>query len=90
MWCGFGFCAPPQLLPRLIQSFGRLLSEADVVTLYLLQGTNDRLKLKLERELKPGARVVSHVFTFEGWRPLNPDYKSQLYFYKIGNHRDPT
>ena len=65
-------------------------SEADVVTLYLLQVTNDRLRQKLEKELKPGARVVSHVFTFQGWKPLNADYESQIYLYKIGNHRDPT
>lgn len=35
---------------------------ASVVTLYLLQSLNERLRPKLVRELKPGARVVSHVF----------------------------
>jgi len=70
--------------------FRKNLSEADVVTLYLLQGTNDRLKQKLEKELKPGARVVSRIFSFQGWRPLNADCKSQIYLYKIGNHREPT
>ena len=63
------------------------LGEADVVTLYLLQGTNDRLRHKLEKELKPGARVVSHYFTFQGWRPLNADFKAQIYLYEIGNHK---
>ena len=38
------------------------LSRASVVTLYLLQSLNERLRPKLVRELKPGARVVSHVF----------------------------
>jgi hypothetical protein len=32
------------------------------VTLDLLQSINERLRPKLVRELKPGARVVSHVF----------------------------
>lgn len=38
------------------------LSEATVVTLYLLPELNRRLKPKLFAELKPGARVVSHDF----------------------------
>jgi cyclopropane fatty-acyl-phospholipid synthase-like methyltransferase len=38
------------------------LRPATVVTLYLLQSINERLRPKLVRELKPGARVVSHVF----------------------------
>jgi hypothetical protein len=66
------------------------LSEADVVTLYLLQGTNNKLKQKLETELKPGTRVVSHYFTFQGWRPINADYESQIYLYVIGNHKYST
>jgi len=42
------------------------LSEADVVFTYLLQNTNDRLKDKLRKELRPGTRVVSNPFTFLG------------------------
>jgi len=38
------------------------LRPATVVTLYLLQSINERLRPKLVRELRPGARVVSHVF----------------------------
>jgi cyclopropane fatty-acyl-phospholipid synthase-like methyltransferase len=38
------------------------LRQANVVALYLLQSLNERLRPKLVRELKPGARVVSHVF----------------------------
>jgi len=38
------------------------LRPATVVTLYLLQSINERLRPKLVRELKPGTRVVSHVF----------------------------
>ena len=46
------------------------LSDADVVTLYLLTSVNERLRPKLERELRPGTRVVSHDFEVPGWRPI--------------------
>jgi SAM-dependent methyltransferase len=43
------------------------LSEATVVTLYLLPESNDLLRPMLERELRPGARVVSHGYIMTGW-----------------------
>lgn len=45
------------------------LSPADIVTLYLLTTSNDRLKPNLERYLKPGARVVSNDYQVRGWKP---------------------
>ena len=46
------------------------IREATVVTLYLLQSINERLRPKLVRELKPGSRVVSHVFNMgPEWPP---------------------
>ena len=46
------------------------ISEATVVTLYLLQSINERLRPKLVRELKPGTRIVSHVFNMgPEWPP---------------------
>jgi ubiquinone/menaquinone biosynthesis C-methylase UbiE len=45
------------------------LQAADVVILYLDTGANDMLKPKLEKQLKPGARVVSHDFEVRGWKP---------------------
>ncbi len=50
--------------------FAANFSDATVVTLYLLQSMNERLRPKLVRELKPGARVVSHVFNMgPEWPP---------------------
>lgn len=46
------------------------LSPADVVTLYLLTGSNERLKPVLLQYLKPTARVVSHDFEIKGWKPV--------------------
>jgi tRNA A58 N-methylase Trm61 len=45
------------------------LSAADVVYLYLTTSANERIKPKLERDLKAGARVVSHDYEVVGWRP---------------------
>jgi ubiquinone/menaquinone biosynthesis C-methylase UbiE len=45
------------------------LSPADVVTLYFLTSSNDRLKPVLEKYLKPTARVVSHDYEIRGWKP---------------------
>ena len=46
------------------------LSDATVVTLYLLQRINEQLRPKLLRELKPGSRVVSHGFDMGDWKPV--------------------
>jgi len=45
------------------------LSPADVVTIYLMTDTNEKLRPNLERYLKPGARVVSHDYPVPGWQP---------------------
>jgi SAM-dependent methyltransferase len=45
------------------------LRMATVVTLYLLTSVNERLKPILERDLRPGARVVTHDFQIPGWTP---------------------
>jgi hypothetical protein len=69
------------------------LSSANVVFLYLTTSANERIKPKLESELKPGTRVVSHDYEILGWKPSkvdnfceNPEigYPSHtLYVYKI-------
>ena len=43
------------------------LSEATVVTLYLLPSLNVKLLPKLRRELKPGTRIVSNSFSMGDW-----------------------
>ena len=44
-------------------------SDATVVTLYLSNSINQRLASILKRQLKPGARIVSHRFDMGNWRP---------------------
>ena len=41
---------------------------ATVVTLYLLTAVNERLRPQLEKQLRSGARVVSHDFMIPGWQ----------------------
>jgi len=68
------------------------LTSADVIFLYLTTSANEKVKPKLETELKPGVRVVSHDYEIVGWKPVkvenfceNPTlgYPSHtLYLYK--------
>ncbi len=44
-------------------------SDASVVTLYLLDTLNEKLRPKLLAELKPGTRIVSHAFRMGDWEP---------------------
>ncbi len=57
------------------------LARADVVALYLLTEANEQLRPKLEKELKPGARVVSLEFRIKGWKPARVE--------KVEAHRHP-
>lgn len=59
------------------------LRDANVVTIYQNQRTNNNLREKLKRELRPGTRVVSYMFTFDGWEPDEVDEGSKVYLYVI-------
>ena len=67
--------------------FHTKISEASVLTMYLLPRVNVELRPRLLAELKPGTRVVSHDFDMGDWEP---DLKlsvrgtgSQVYFWVI-------
>ncbi len=45
------------------------LSNATVVTLYLLPKINLKLRPQLLQQLKPGTRIVSHAFDMGNWKP---------------------
>ena len=69
------------------------LSGADVVTMYFLTSSNERLRPNLERWLKPGARVVSNQFPIKGWRASETvrvkagTMEHTLYVYELGHVR---
>lgn len=45
------------------------VSDATVVTLYLLAASNAKLRPILEKALRPGARIVSHNYPIGDWEP---------------------
>lgn len=69
------------------------LSEADIVTLYLISEANTILRPKLEKELRPGTCVVSHDFEIEGWKPSKTETikvfhrPHSIYVYRVGAKR---
>ena len=65
--------------------FEAKISDATIVTLYLLPSLNLKLLPKLLSDLKPGTRVVSHAFDMGTWKPqesLNIDGRN-VYFWTI-------
>jgi SAM-dependent methyltransferase len=63
--------------------FNTDLRDADVVTLFLYQSVNNRLRMKLMDELKDGARIVTYIWTFDDWEPEKADRKNKVYLYRI-------
>jgi cyclopropane fatty-acyl-phospholipid synthase-like methyltransferase len=76
------------------------VSEATVVTVYLLPSIMGKVERKLRAELKPGARVVVHDFAFPDWSPEkairvdSPEKLretgntfTQLYLYRVPERR---
>lgn len=65
-------------------------SDADVVAVYLYPELNARLLPKFRRELRPGARVVSHQFLVGDWPPLAREtvwsgtIDHQIYLWRVG------
>lgn len=63
-------------------------SIANVITLYLGSEVNKKLKDKIEHEIKPGVRVVSHDYEVPGWKPIKeeivrgPFREHRIYLYK--------
>jgi len=75
--------------------FNVSLKDADVITLYLTTSGNERLRPKLEAELKEGARVISHDFKVGNWKPSivhNELVGHTIYAYNIGEqlHADQS
>lgn len=64
--------------PRTIFKYKNLfkedLSKADVIYFFGTPKTIEaKLKIKLAKEIKPGARIISYVFPIQGWLPIKVD-----------------
>ena len=75
---------------RLQDALDTDVSEATIVTLYLLAAQNVALRPALTRQLRPGARIVSHNYAMGDWEPdvvdtfTSADGQSRtLYLWKI-------
>ena len=70
---------------RLMNLFDADFHDATVVTLYLLPEVNLKLRPKLLKELKVGARIVSHQFDMGDWKPdkqVSMDWRT-LYLWTV-------
>lgn len=61
--------------------FKKDISEATVLTMYLLPRLNMRLRPVILDTLKPGTRVVSHAFGMDDWPADRTDYVGGSYVY---------
>jgi precorrin-6B methylase 2 len=63
------FGSPKNLQIEFGDAFSKNYSDADAVYIYGLPATvNGRLKNKLEKELRPGAKFISYAFAVDGWK----------------------
>ena len=58
---------------RLADAMTADISDATVVTLYLLAASNVKLRPRLEAQLRPGTRIVAHNFGMGDWEPQKVD-----------------
>ena len=57
--------------------------DADVIFLYLSPAFVERVRPHLLQQLKPGARIVSLFFEFEGWKPSDIDVGHLIFLYRM-------
>lgn len=63
------------------------LTDADIVYAFQLPRINEEMKSKFENELRDGAKVITYVFRFKGWKPVRVQKekdKGTIYVYEIG------
>jgi 2-polyprenyl-3-methyl-5-hydroxy-6-metoxy-1,4-benzoquinol methylase len=60
--------------------------EATVVTMYLLPNMHRKLSPKLQKDLRPGARIVTHTFDLGEWKPLQTRNINgeQIFLWRVG------
>ena len=46
------------------------LSSADLITVYLLPASNEKIRPMLDKQLRKGTRLVAHDFEIPGWTPV--------------------
>ena len=59
------------------------LSSFDTIVCYLYPGAMKKLKIKFERELKPGTLIITNTFAIPGWRAAKVFVIDDLYRTKV-------
>lgn len=62
------------------------LADADLVYFFLMPKVYHKLKIKFEKELKPGSRVIAYVWPIESWTPVKVSTLAnaqKIYLYEI-------
>jgi predicted RNA methylase len=62
---------------------GADLSGADVVVIYLMTLSNEEIRPRLEKLLRPGARVVSYSYPVPNWKPQRIDRTDERHGHTI-------
>jgi len=64
------FCQRKTIIFKFKNLYKENLSKAEVIYFFGLPETiNTKLKEKLEKEVKPGSRIISYVFKIKDWQP---------------------
>jgi SAM-dependent methyltransferase len=59
-----------------LKSFWKIsFKQADIVYMFLLPEIYEKLKSKFEKELKPGAVVITYAWRIKGWNPVEIDQR---------------
>ena len=62
------------------------LNKADVIFVFLMPKTLEKLRAKLSAELKPGSKIISYCFPIKDWsayKTIKEENKPVVYFYEI-------
>jgi predicted RNA methylase len=59
--------------------------DADVIFVYMTSKEATRLRPHLERQLRPGTRVISISCEIDGWQPVEFNRDELIYLYRMGS-----
>ena len=57
------------------------IRDADILTIYMVPIFRERLRKKIQAEMKPGSRVISGVYPFPDWEPEKTN--GRVYMYRV-------
>src|SRR5512146_2837964 len=68
---------------RLGNFYTTRMADADVVFAYMTSKEAPRIRTHLERQMRPGARLVTISFDFDCWQPDDFDNQDLIFLYKM-------